>query len=66
MTTWEPASESDLNELRVLIGKVQRAGGAPPVTEDGLKGLTKRRAGQLLTALREMVRDGGGGGGCEQ
>ncbi len=66
MTTWEPASESDLNELRVLIGKVRRAGGTPPVREDGLKGLTKRRAGQLLTSLREIVLDGGGASGSEK
>lgn len=56
MTTWEVASESELNELRVLIGKVERAGGVPPVTEGELAGVTKRRAGQLLTALREMVK----------
>ncbi len=56
MTTWEVASESELNELRVLIGKVERAGETPPVRADELGGMTKRRAGQLVTALREMVK----------
>jgi hypothetical protein len=56
MTTWEVASESELNELRVLIGKVRRAGGKSPVEEVELAGMTKRRAGQLLTELREMVK----------
>lgn len=59
MTTWEVASESELNELRVLIGNVKRAGGVPPVREDELAGMTKRRAGQLLTLLREMLRGEG-------
>jgi len=60
VTTWELASDSELNELRVLIGKARRrGGGAPPVSEDELAGMTKRRAGQLLTALREMVKSEG-------
>ena len=66
MTTWEVASESELNELRVLIGKVERASGKAPVAEAELKGMTKRRAGQLLTALREMVRGEGEKGGNGQ
>lgn len=58
MTTWEIASESELNELRVLIGRVRRAGVTPPVSEDELAGMTKRRAGQVRTALREMAKGG--------
>ena len=56
MTTWEAASESELNELRLTIRKVKRAGGIPPVALDDLGGMTKRRAGQMLTILREMVK----------
>lgn len=45
--------------------EVKRAGVPPPVTVDelagrGRRGVTKRRAGQLLTALREMVKGDGG------
>jgi hypothetical protein len=54
MTTWEPASESDITEIRVLLNNVRKLGHSAPIKEDELEGLTKQ-AGALRTLLREML-----------
>lgn len=58
MTTWELAGESELKELRLLIGRVECAGGSSPLIADGLSGTTKRRAGQMRTMLCELITNG--------
>lgn len=57
MTTWEPATDGDKERIRVLLDKLVRRGQSSPVRESDLSGLTKKRAGELLSQLREMLNE---------
>ncbi len=62
MTTWELASDTDKQIIRLLIESAMRMGAhVPPLPrsarESDFAGLTKRDAGTLITLLRETLKD---------
>jgi len=64
MTTWELASKAEVEELRVLLRRVQRAGlddSALMQMEEGFIKITKKEAGVMRTRLREMLEGEGRG-----
>jgi hypothetical protein len=56
MTTWELATPADVEEVRLLLQRVERAGLSVDLPPE-LGALTKKRAGAIKTMLREALRD---------
>ena len=62
MTTWERASDADIQTIRTLLMRLRRAGVTPPpfppsAPGEDLSRLTQRDAGKYITQLREALGD---------